>query len=125
MKLFFVAVVAMVVFGSALAQNPADNAFKQEVKNAIQLYKDGKLDQAITALEKLVADRPEDSDALGWMGFLYLRADKPAQAVPPLEKALAKNPNSVELLNNLGSSHLALGHGEEALPYFQKVSQLQ
>jgi Tfp pilus assembly protein PilF len=114
------ACLALAFAGPALAQGGA-----QTVQEAVQLYRNGNTQGAISALEQIVAQKPEDVDALGWLGFLYLRMDKPEDAIPPLERALAKQPNSIEVLNNLGSSYLATSQYDKALPHFQRVSQLQ
>jgi tetratricopeptide (TPR) repeat protein len=109
----------------AWGQNLPATTVKQDVQKAVALYREGKLDDAIASLEKTVVEFPEDEDALGWMGFLYLRADRAASAIPLLQKALSKKPGSTDLLNNLGSSHLALKQFDQALPYFRQVAIAQ
>ena len=67
-------------------------------------YAKGDSATALTLMEKVVAAEPKNGDALGWLGFLFLRAGDSEKAVPILERALALKPGSADISTNLANA---------------------
>lgn len=107
-------------------QNPPDveKSFEKRIHAAADLYRDGKLPDAVKAFEQLHAESPRSYDALSWLGFLYLRADQAPKSVSLLEQAITQRPGDLEVLNNLGNAYLATHQLDRALEKYTQLSKL-
>ena len=109
------------VFASA-QMTAEEREAQRQVIAAINVYKGGDMPGARTALEGLVEKNPNNSDALAWLGFIYMRMNEPAKAVPMLERALPLRPNDVEVMNNLGNAYMGVGQPEKALDQYMAIT---
>lgn len=82
--------------------------------------------EAIIDLQVLVAEDPEDADALNALG--YTLADRTTdfeEALGYIERALALSPEQPAILDSMGWVLFKLGRAEEALDYLQRAFAAQ
>ncbi|MFN0151879.1 MAG: tetratricopeptide repeat protein [bacterium] len=89
------------------------------------LIRQGRLDEARTAFEGAIAERPGFSDALAGLGQIALIEARPAEARTILESALASWPRNPVALTNLGVAHLQLGDGSAAIESFRAAARAE
>ena len=75
-------------------------------------------DAALTRLERLAAERPEDHEVLNNFANALGEASRSDEAQKVLERAVRLAPNSPQLRLNLGRIHASLGHHGEARDQF-------
>src|SRR5262249_26393712 len=69
---------------------------------------------ALRLLDDLLADRPDDPEALGVRGRALLQAGQPAEAVHSLTQALERAPSDLEALHTLALALSEVGRAAEA-----------
>jgi tetratricopeptide (TPR) repeat protein len=79
-----------------------------------KLVNAGRLNQAAALLEKVVAEEPDNAQALQNLGAVYARLERMEKARPLLERAVALAPDMPMAHHNLGSVLSKLGEIEEA-----------
>jgi predicted CXXCH cytochrome family protein len=79
----------------------------------------GRLVQAAQALEKAVALRPNDSEALADLGNIYLQLDRPAEAQRTLQRALSIDPGLPRANNTMALAALKRGEIAAAETHFR------
>lgn len=79
------------------------------LNEAMALAQSGKLDAAARALHRILAETPDQPDALQLLGMVARQRGDHAQAVTLFRKSLAARPRQPHVLNNLGNSLLDLG----------------
>ncbi len=105
-------------------QTVSESDFSKQVSAATALYREGKVDEARVQFEELHRINPRSSDVDAWLGFLYLRLNKPSQAVILLEAAEAQRPRDLEVQINLGNAYMATGELDRALDKYKNVSRM-
>lgn len=105
------------------ASRPLDAAALRN--RGLELYKQGKLDEALTALRK--ANELEDRHAQTHMmvGVILARQAKPDEAIRELRRAIEIAPDYPPALLNLGMILLDQGKLDEAITLLDKAVQLQ
>ncbi len=82
--------------------------------------------EAIIDLQVLVAEDPEDADALNALGYtLADRTTDYEEALGYIERALALSPEQPAILDSMGWVLFKLGRAEEALDYLQRAFAAQ
>ena len=94
------------------------------VAAAEDLLAQGKLDEAVAALENLAVKAPDTPGLQAALGKVYYQKREFEKAVPPLEIALKQNPNDGESIQLLGLSYHLLNHVQQATPLLEKVQSL-
>src|SRR5258708_31106169 len=98
----------------------ADQARDKAIHDATVLVDEGKVDQAIAALKKLVADEPADGLAIYELGLAYAAKGDNANCRATLEPiAEAKGPNQTKVLGMLGNCLDQLGESEKAIAAYR------
>jgi Flp pilus assembly protein TadD len=99
------ALVAPMVSAQVAPPPSPSTATQQRTKllELIDLYRKDKLTEALAGLEELAKSAPDNADVQAWLGFLYLRADRPSDAIAPLRRASELRPKDVETLVNLAT----------------------
>ena len=92
-----------------------------EMNKALSLMKEAKYDEAITYLDKVLATKPNSTDALYNKGAALGYLGKNEEAITYYDKALAIEPNHTNALNNKGVALSELGKSEEAITYYDKA----
>jgi Flp pilus assembly protein TadD len=88
---------------------------------ALQSFREGRLPEAEQALRSYLKQRPQDSDALGFLGAVLDAQSKYQEAERYYLQAVKLAPRSVVLLNNLGNHYAALKDQEQARRQFLRV----
>ena len=80
--------------------------------------------EARSALDKALAERPDDPVALARLAQLFEKEGKSDQAISSLETAYKSNPLNVSVLVNLARLHSAARHSAKALEYAKAARKL-
>ena len=84
----------------------------------------GDLTRSRTMFERALELRPDDVDALVWLGDVYLSLGMPDAAETPFAKALSLEPRSVSARYGLGRVALARNDPRRAVTYLEEVLKL-
>lgn len=97
------------------------------IKNiALLLNKTGKTDEAITMIQKVRAENPNDLSLLLTEADFYIKLKKMDKFGEMMEKAIKLDPNNPVLFYNLGIINGdRKGKEEEAIKYFKKAIELK
>lgn len=113
------AILAPVVFGQKLpAEKPTAAAAMPALEDARKLMQQGRVDEAIAALQAV------DSSTKGLdleLGTAYYKKSDYPKAIDYLRKAIAEDPSNQEAAQLLGMSYFAGGHPADAIPILEKV----
>lgn len=94
-------------------------------QRALAFESDGKIDIAVTELDKLLKTRPADPVLLNALG--YTLADHRrnlGRAEDLIRSALAKTPDNPAVLDSLGWVHYRRGRANEALPWLERAHRI-
>jgi len=80
--------------------------FAVRLKDATQYFASGQLTLAISLLEQLRQERPDDIALLNHLGEVYVAAGRTADGVRLLEQVVARDPERFEAYVNLASGYL-------------------
>lgn len=113
--------VALTAVAAALGAQKTPGAavrLEQTFNAAAEALRTGDLDKAEAGFLQVLRADPRSMPALGNLGVVYSRQDRPAEAVKVYRQALKLAPNEPGLLLNLGLAHLKLDQYLEAKPLF-------
>ena len=85
----------------------------------------GKGDEAMTLLEEVLAENPQDSTALMLKGRLQLQDKQYTDAISTFRSVLKNQPDSAEVMLLLAAAHQANGEKELALENLSRAVQAQ
>jgi predicted TPR repeat methyltransferase len=88
---------------------------------ALSLHQSGRLEDARAAYEGLLADDPDNPEALNLLGVLHLQQRRPDRAVPVLGRAASRRPDRSDIHNNFGNALRAMGDLEGAIAAWEKA----
>lgn len=88
-------------------------------------YDDGRYQEALDLLDRLLATDPRNARALYYKGLVYLAQKKPELAVPALESARALKPEDLFIRYQLGVAYFALGQYDKARPLLTELFKEQ
>lgn len=89
-----------------------------------QLEDADKVDEAVSALRQLVADRPGDPLASNALGYTLVdRTSKSREGLKLIEQALAQTPDNGAVLDSMGWALHRVKRNEEALTYLQHAKR--
>ena len=100
-----------------LPSAPASTDFAQ----ARKLMEQGKVDDAITALQALETSAPATKGLALELGTAYYKKSDFVKAIEYLKKATVADPANGEAIQLLGLSYYRGGHPREAIPLLEKV----
>ena len=107
----------------ALNTYPDDTSLRYA--QALIYQEQGRFRRAVTVLESLVDDHPDDAGLLNALGYLLTdEMDRHAEARGYLEKALATEPNNPAIIDSMGWVLFKLGHYEEALAHLERAFEM-
>jgi tetratricopeptide (TPR) repeat protein len=92
---------------------------------ATELIESGRLPEAISALERLVASNPENPQSYSLLGTTLIRRHDFAQAACVLDAGLARHPQSAELHFHRGVVHFFLEEWDSAAGQFRRAVELK
>jgi tetratricopeptide (TPR) repeat protein len=88
------------------------------------LFEAGRLDEAISHLNKALLITPKMAEAEDNLGRVYLKQGKAGEAVACFMKVIENNRTSAEVYSNLGSALIIQKKYDEALKYLGKAMEL-
>src|SRR5687767_3435299 len=91
---------------------------------ALEHHRAGRVRQAEADYRAMIARKPEDADAIGWLGVLVYQAGRADEAVPLLERAVELRPGDAAFWHNLGQAHFGSGKLNEAVEALAKAAEL-
>jgi predicted TPR repeat methyltransferase len=94
------------------------------LQHAIAAHKAGRLPEAETAYRRILQSRPEDPDALNFLGMLRGQSGDATQAAELLRRSVAAEPSNPHAWLNLGNVLVILRKDEEARAAFTKATEL-
>lgn len=106
-----------------MAEQPAKIA--AQLQQAADCLQRGDQAGARTAYEAVLKQRPEQPDALHWLGALYLQGGQMKQGLQLIQRSLAVRPDDSETLTNCGLALQSLGDVHQAIACFQRGLTLQ
>jgi predicted O-linked N-acetylglucosamine transferase (SPINDLY family) len=90
-------------------------------EQAISLHKQGRLAEAEMAYRAILAQHPNQFDALHWLGVLKAQQGRPHEALDLLSAAVKRQPDSADALTGLAAVLTMLHRHEEALARFDQA----
>lgn len=102
-------------------QNQVQVTPAEALQIAVELHKQGRLDEADGIYRHLLRARPDDVDALHFFGVLLAQRGDFAGAEPSIRKALQLRPGYVDARNNLGNVLRRLQRDAEAEVEYRAV----
>jgi tetratricopeptide (TPR) repeat protein len=89
--------------------------------DAVALHQAGRLADAESIYNRILAANPEHGDCLHLLGVILRQRGKPAQAVAQIDRSLARNPNNAAAWNNRGTALYELGRLDEAIASYDRA----
>ncbi len=83
------------------------------------------LARRIADLQRQLADRPNDADALSALGSLYFDTSQPRLAIEAYEASLRFAPGNVNVITDLGIMYRETGNPEKAVSLFREAVALK
>jgi tetratricopeptide (TPR) repeat protein len=96
---------------------------EERLSQALLLLQAGKLEDAATALETLVSEGLEDTDAFRILSSIRRGQERHAEAARWLEQALQKSPSDISLAEELGAELLRAEDYKGALGLAERITQ--
>lgn len=92
---------------------------------AIGLHRDGRIADALAVYDRILANNPEDADALNLSGLARLSQGDAAGAVTLIARAVRRVPKSPMFQFNLGTAQAAAGLADKAIVSFERATKLK
>lgn len=92
---------------------------EQDTARAIELYKAGHREEALSLVEQVLRENPVDRDALSLAGAILYQSDRLDEAERMLHRLLANHPLFAQARINLAAAMLARGAKREALGHLR------
>lgn len=97
----------------------------QAIELALQHHRAGRLDEAEVAYKNILAQAPNNPDAIHLLGVIASQKGRHDLAIDMIQRAIAMNPQSAEFHFNLGGIYRAAGKLEESLAQIRLALQLK
>lgn len=101
----------------------SDTSFAARYARAIALYKENETDQAVKAIDALIAEQPSDPYLWELKGQVLFEAGRAKEAVPAHRKSVDLKPDAPLLRINLGQALLALNDPKQVVEAVDQVKQ--
>jgi tetratricopeptide (TPR) repeat protein len=113
---------ALALIDTALKAYP--DAVELRFARIFQLESGDKVDEAISDLRKLVADRPNDPAAVNALGYTLVdRTRHHKEGLQLIEQALTETPDSGAVLDSMGWALFRVGRHQDALGYLEQAKR--
>jgi tetratricopeptide (TPR) repeat protein len=114
---------ALAAYHDALDANP--KSFATATRIAYLLAQEGRLAEAENFLERALAIRPDDADAMFNLGFVRHRQEKTEQAIATFRETVRLKPAQDRAWYGMGVALRALGRYDEAIAANAEAARLQ
>ncbi len=108
MKKILLSLLFLTVTASVFAQNTDE-------QQAVDLFQKGKLTEAVTAFEKILAAKPNHLNAINALGMIYLELGKNSEAYSISSKGLTLYPKDDNVTINKARAAVKIGKTDEAI----------
>lgn len=98
--------------------------YSSRVDGAIALVRQGRAAEAVGVLERLLQQRPDDTNVLNNLAAAHMDCGAPARALPLLERARAIDDTAFAVWVNLSSWASRTGKHDEALRHAERAVEL-
>lgn len=95
--------------------------YQVRMQEAVDIYKSGKVDEAVTIFKGVITDRPDFIVAYHLLATIYYNQQDFGTAVKILERGLADNPGNISLMANLGIFKVANKQFNEAIAILEDI----
>jgi tetratricopeptide (TPR) repeat protein len=99
--------------------------FAQDKPDALELYRAGKYDEAVTVCMQELAESPKNVDSHVVLAWSYLKLKKYNDALQTGQKGLEIAPNDARLIQVLGEAYFFLGKMDNALKNLEEYVALR
>ncbi len=117
--------VTEVAMAAIPESDTAAGVISREYDVALSLQLDGRTEESIPRLERIVKREPGYKDTLFLLGWAHQHAGRRELAINAYQRFLPDNPDHVQARLNLGIALRNSGKCGEAVPEFQRVLSLQ
>ena len=100
-------------------------AADEALEFALQLHRNGSLDEAETLYRRVIEAAPDNLNALHFLGVLCHQQNRNAEAAKLIERIIAIDPQNADAHNNLGNVLEGLGKFSEAEACYRKAIVLR
>src|SRR5437660_10836375 len=107
-------IIAALALCVVLSGQPNNSAAEADVRN-------GRPEQAIPVLQRILAQSPSDLKARNLLGIALMNAGRKEEARIQFEKVLTVDPGFRPALKNLAVDEMALGRQAQAKLHFEKL----
>jgi tetratricopeptide (TPR) repeat protein len=115
---------AEALLGEGLARYPDNPSLRYS--QALLYEEQGKMRKAVTVLEGLVDESPDDAALLNALGYLLTdQFDRHDEARGYIQKALAMDPDNPAIIDSMGWVLYRLGDYDAALSYLERAYRLE
>jgi predicted TPR repeat methyltransferase len=94
------------------------------LERAVKLHQGGRLQEAEKIYRSILADNPDDPDAVHFLGVLMHQDGREPEAIDWIRKSIALRPDHAETHNNLGNVLKEQGKLDEAVAAYQRAIEL-
>jgi predicted TPR repeat methyltransferase len=91
---------------------------------ALAAHQAGRLDEAQAGYEQVLHERPDDPDALHFLGLVHFHREDNDKAIELIERSLVRAPDNPHAWNNLGNILLIWDRPGEAQAAYRRVTEL-
>ena len=96
-------------------------SLQDQINSIIGLFSSGQTQEALSAIEALIKDYPNEPLLYNISGVFYKQTGQIDEAIKTFEKAITINPDYAEAHNNLGVTLQNLGLMDEAITSYEKA----
>jgi Flp pilus assembly protein TadD len=119
----FVLSLVFISFLGAFSAEASDEAIERN-NHGVELLKQGKIEEAIGALQKAVELNPKDAAVRQNLAYAYDRQGRVDDAIIQYQKAIELNPRDSVARNNLGVLYNKTGRYDEAIRELEKALEI-
>ena len=94
----------------------------RRMHDAVIAYQSGKLDDAVTMLKQVIAERPDNAEAVLDLAVTYWQAGRQADAIDALQAAMKRGVTQSDVRTKLGLSLALAGRGAQAIPLLEHTA---
>ncbi len=113
------------MLAAALIALAASSVYAQDKPDALELYRAGKYEEAVTVCQQELAETPKNIDSHVVLCWSYLKLKKYQDALQDAQKGLVIAPNDSRLIQVIGEAYFFLGKISEALQNLEEYVALQ
>jgi len=99
----------------------APRAIQGMFQDALRHHKDGRIDEAVSCFQRVLAFKPDFADAHSNLGVMLRLQGRIDEAVAHYEQALVFDPGHADAHSNLGDALLGQGRIDEAVVHFERA----